>query len=50
MYWSSWDAKTNKGLVQRAGLDVIRADIETSTEDDAEVSFQWLTGRKRLAA
>jgi SAM-dependent methyltransferase len=47
MYWSNWDAAANERLVHEAGLDVIAADIERSTEDGVAVSFQWLIGRKQ---
>ena len=47
MYWSGWDADTNRSLVAAAGLEVISADIETVDEDGNPVSFLWVVGRRR---
>ena len=46
MYWSHWDVSTSLSLATAAGLDVLSAEIETTTEDDKEVSFLWLVARK----
>ena len=46
MYWSNWDAETNVALLQKAGLDVLRADVETEVEDGVPVSFLWVCARR----
>jgi hypothetical protein len=50
MYWSHWDASTSLSLATAAGLDVLVADIDTTVEDDQEVSFLWMIARKSTAA
>ena len=46
MYWSSWDQRTNRRLLEAAGLDVLVDSIETSVEDGEPVTFQWVVARK----
>ena len=46
MYWSSWDQRTNRRLLEAAGLDVIVDTVETSVEDGEQVTFQWVVARK----
>jgi len=46
MYWSSWDQRTNRRLLEAAGLDILVDTIETSVEDGAPVTFQWVVVRK----
>lgn len=46
MYWSNWNAETNKELVAKAGLDIASAEEVTDLEDDVEVTHLWLVARK----
>jgi ubiquinone/menaquinone biosynthesis C-methylase UbiE len=46
MYWSSWDQRTNRRLLEAAGLDVLVDSIESSVEDGKPVTFQWVVARK----
>lgn len=50
MYWSHWDASTSPSLATAAGLEVLDAEIETTIEDDHDVSFLWLIVRKAQPA
>ena len=49
MYWSQWDAATNRRLVEAAGLRIICAREETADEDGAPVTFLWVVAEKPLA-
>jgi SAM-dependent methyltransferase len=46
MYWSSWDERTNRRLLEAAGLDLLVDTVETSLEDGQTVAFQWVIARK----
>jgi hypothetical protein len=46
MYSSSYDAATNKRLVQQAELCVIDAHSETADEDGLPTTFLWVVARK----
>ena len=46
MYWSSWDQRTNRRLLEAAGLDILVDSVETAVEDGEPVTFQWLVARK----
>jgi ubiquinone/menaquinone biosynthesis C-methylase UbiE len=46
MYFSHYDAVTNRALVQHAGLTLISADEETQEEDGQPVAFLWIVARK----
>lgn len=46
MFWSGFDAETNKRLVEDAGLRIIRAQEETSVEFDKPVTFLWVIADK----
>ncbi|HYZ91824.1 MAG TPA: class I SAM-dependent methyltransferase [Actinomycetota bacterium] len=46
MYWSGFDAATNVELVHDAGFQILRNDVLTNFEDDQEVRFVWILGRK----
>ena len=46
MYWSSWDDRTNRRLVEAAGLDLLVDTTETTVEDGHPVTFQWVIARK----
>jgi 2-polyprenyl-3-methyl-5-hydroxy-6-metoxy-1,4-benzoquinol methylase len=46
MYWSTYDAETNVRMVQEAGLEIVRAEIETVVEFGETVRFLWIVARK----
>ncbi|HET9110469.1 MAG TPA: class I SAM-dependent methyltransferase [Ktedonobacterales bacterium] len=46
MYWSHWDAATNRRLVADAGLRILSATEETADEDGAPVTFLWILAQK----
>lgn len=46
MFWSSYDAEANRGLLEKAGLQIERAVVETAEEDGQLVSFLWVIARK----
>ncbi len=46
MFWSGFDAETNKRLVEDAGLRIIHAQEETSVEFDKPVTFLWVIADK----
>lgn len=46
MYFSHHDARTNRRLVEEAGLCVIRADEVAQDEDGKRVTFLWMVARK----
>lgn len=46
MYWSGYDAATNRRLVEEAGLLVERAQLETADEDGRPITFLWIVARK----
>jgi SAM-dependent methyltransferase len=45
MYWSSFDAATNRGLVRQAGFDLVSADVQATDEDGVPVRFLWVVAR-----
>jgi SAM-dependent methyltransferase len=46
MYWSSWDQRTNRRLLEAAGLEILVDNLETSVEDGQPITFQWVVARK----
>jgi SAM-dependent methyltransferase len=46
MYWSSYDAATNRRLVAEAGLHLVQASEETAAEFGQPVTFLWLVAQK----
>ena len=46
MFWSSYTAKTGRGLVEKAGLQIEHAVVETAEENGEAVSFLWVVARK----
>lgn len=46
MYWSAYDADTNRDLVQNAGFEIEQATIETAPELGGPVSFLWVIARR----
>lgn len=49
MFFSHWDAATNRALVEQAGLRIISAREETADEDGAPVTFLWIVAEKPQA-
>jgi SAM-dependent methyltransferase len=51
MYFSHFDAVTNQGLVQRAGFELVEADVvEETGPDGAAERFLWIIGRRLRGA
>jgi 2-polyprenyl-3-methyl-5-hydroxy-6-metoxy-1,4-benzoquinol methylase len=46
MYWSFFDAATNRQLVEQAGLQILQAQEETVEEDGNAVTFLWIMAQK----
>jgi SAM-dependent methyltransferase len=46
MYWSSYDAATNRRLVAESGLRLARATEETAAEFGQPVTFLWVVAQK----
>lgn len=50
MYFSHFDAATNRGLVEAAGLDIDAAEVIDQVEDGVRVPFLWVLARRPVAA
>jgi ubiquinone/menaquinone biosynthesis C-methylase UbiE len=46
MYWSHYDAATNRALIEQAGLRILSAREETAEEDGQPVTFLWVIAQK----
>jgi cyclopropane fatty-acyl-phospholipid synthase-like methyltransferase len=46
MYWSHFDAETNRRLVQNAGLQILTAQEETAEEHGQPTTFLWIVARR----
>lgn len=46
MFWSGYDGKTNRRLIEEAGLHVVRAQDETVEEFGDPVTFLWVVAQK----
>jgi ubiquinone/menaquinone biosynthesis C-methylase UbiE len=46
MFFSAYDAATNRALVAAAGLEIVVAEAISQREDDADVTFLWVVARK----
>lgn len=46
MYFSHFDAETNRRFVEQAGLQVVTASVEVAEEDGEGVPFLWVVARK----
>jgi SAM-dependent methyltransferase/protein tyrosine phosphatase (PTP) superfamily phosphohydrolase (DUF442 family) len=46
MYWSSYDAETNRHLVQESGFSILSAREETAEEFGQPVTFLWVIAEK----
>ncbi len=49
MFFSHWDAATNRRLVEQAGLRILSAREEIADEDGAPVAFLWVVAEKPQA-
>lgn len=49
MFWSGYDADTNRRLLTDTGFDLIKATVLPQMEGDEEVRFQWITARAAVA-
>ena len=47
MFFSSFDAETNRALVEAAGFDLLIAEIVDSIEPEGAVPFLWVLARRR---
>jgi SAM-dependent methyltransferase len=45
MFFSAWDAETNRRLLRDAGLTLESSDVRTMQEPEGEVSFLWVLAR-----
>lgn len=48
MYWSGFDADTNRRLLEDAGLEVESSQVIFQMEGDTEVSFLWVEAHRPL--
>lgn len=46
MFFSGWDAATQRRLIEEAGFDVVQAKVETQVEESVEIPFAWLLARR----
>lgn len=46
MFFSSWDARTNRRLIQAAELERIRDELVTLREPEGDALFQWILARR----
>lgn len=55
MFWSSFDVKSSKAMVQTAGFEILQAEVLEAAEDkgdddpDKGVSFLWILAKKPKA-
>jgi predicted TPR repeat methyltransferase len=47
MYFAGCDPATNRRLTEKAGLEVVRDELETMVEPEGEVRWQWLLAQRR---
>jgi hypothetical protein len=48
MYFSHFDAPTNRSIVQRAGFVIESAEVVEDDENGRPVPFQWIIARRGL--
>jgi len=46
MYWSAWDESTSRSMISRAGLELVGAEVEHTTEHGEPVAFLWVVASK----
>jgi SAM-dependent methyltransferase len=49
MFWSHFDAETNRELVRQAGLTLLDAEVAAEDENGQPVRFLWVVARKPTA-
>jgi len=45
MFFSAWDAVTNRALLREAGFELVIAEVRTMSEPEGDVSFLWVLAR-----
>lgn len=48
MYFSHFDAPTNRSIVQRAGFVIESAEVVEDDEDGRQVAFQWIVAHRGI--
>ena len=48
MFWSGYDADTNRRMLNEAGLQLLDADVVVHRESDGDVAFQWIKAQAPL--
>jgi len=46
MFFSHFDARTNRDMVERAGLEILDAEVLAEDEDGTTVEFLWVVARR----
>jgi hypothetical protein len=46
MFFSGFDAETNRRLVREAGFELLAEEVVWMREPELEVAFLWVLGRK----
>ena len=46
MYFSHFDAETNRRFVEQSGLRLVTSSVEVADEDGVSVPFLWIVARK----
>ncbi|HVL54413.1 MAG TPA: class I SAM-dependent methyltransferase [Vitreimonas sp.] len=46
MFFSSWDAATNRRLVRDAGMDLVLDELRVTREPEGDVRFLWILARR----
>jgi SAM-dependent methyltransferase len=47
MFFSSYEPDTTRRLVDEAGFDIVRDEVETQREGDHDVAYLWVLARRR---
>lgn len=50
MYWSHFDAETNRQVVADAGFEIESSDVISELEDGVAFNHQWIVATKRVVA
>ena len=46
MFFSGWDADTNRALLRGAGFELLRDELVTIREPEGDATFHWVLGRR----
>jgi SAM-dependent methyltransferase len=46
MFFSGWDAETNRRLLRDAGLELVRDELVTIREPEGDATFHWVLARR----